>query len=405
MGNAYYQIVNKLIDTLNQNYWLPMWNLLEEKPELKNGFTDFLLNPEKIIVYLGKTHWAIEYVGQPKLRNLSAKHKVGIELKDFSISHSDNLLSEIVGIDFNNQGFPMPLLSYNENLVYPTNDAIDLLSDNGWNFAGQSMIMSINAGELFPSVGESHRLVNSFFYGTDSNGLIVRNIKWLDIFPLEIFDVDENTDEFNFSLWEDLPSRYIKDIAYEYPMPDDYQLTKFSQLNRFVELISSNKTKEVEITKFLELPENQFILKMAFFGKEVHSERECQWQSEERKPIRPDFFVVDPNNYANIVEFKLPELKGSPTVGSINRETFNAQIHSYIAQTGVYEEYFEDPNNREYVKEKYGINVRYPKRILVIGRRWMFDYTEWKRIEHEFRNITIRTFDDLIDGVLSQLYS
>ncbi|SNS71684.1 protein of unknown function [Ekhidna lutea] len=46
----------------------------------------------------------------------------------------------------------------------------------------------------------------------------------------------------------------------------------------------------------------------------------------------------------------------------------------------------------------------YPKRILVIGRRWNFSVDEWREIANDYRDLEIMTFDDLIDGVVAQFY-
>ncbi|MFD1445112.1 hypothetical protein [Oceanobacillus profundus] len=398
------EAVTNLCKYLLKNYWGKMWEVLKENPKLHKDFTAFLLNPEKLIFYFGKTHWAIEYTGQVKKEMIDSNHNLQIEIRDYT--KSSNLLDEIIGISYSAQTGPrLPLLEYNEDLFYPTNEAIDIMQKNGWNFGAQSMLFGINSGGMFIPEKSYSRIINSFFYGKDEQGLVTRNIKWLDVFPLEITDVDEETEGFKFAFWGNMEEKYLQDLVFSYPMPQGYQYEKLPQLNRFVELISSDKTTEPEITQFLSMPENQFILKMAFMGTEIAPEKECEWQSEpERKPIRPDFFVTGPNDFADIVEFKLPELKGKPIVGRTNRETFSAEVHSYISQTRVYEEYFEDPNNRKYVDQEHNLNVSYPKRVLVMGRRWMLDSFEWRKLENDYRNITIRTFDDIVDGVLSQLY-
>ena len=36
---------------------------------------------------------------------------------------------------------------------------------------------------------------------------------------------------------------------------------------------------------------------------------------------------------------------------------------------------------------------------------WMFSTDDWKKIQNDFRNIHIITYDDLVDGVRGQLYS
>lgn len=169
-------------------------------------------------------------------------------------------------------------------------------------------------------------------------------------------------------------------------------------------MIGNKNTTEPELTSFLEQPNNQFILTMGFLAIGIHPQKTCEWQSEQRDAIKPDFFITKPNGFADILEFKLPDLKSNSIVGKTNRETFSAEINSYISQTRVYKEYFEDPNNRNWVLDQYQINARYPKRILVVGRRWDFSSEVWKEIIDDYRDIEIITFDDLVDGVVSQFY-
>ena len=398
------ELVSKVSEFLMENYWGKMWKVIEENPQLKTTFPAFLLNPEKLIFYFGKKHWAIEYVGGVKKEELNPRLSIEVEVKDYT--NSENLFNEILGISYSKQTGPeMPLAPYNEDLFYPTDEALDIMQKNGWNFGAQSMIFAFNSGGLTVPKDSYSRVINSFFYDVDDQGLITRHIKWLDIFPLEINDVNKEVEEFNLRMWPNIEQKFAEDALFEYPMPKGYQYEKLPQLNRFIEMISSRTTTEPEITKFLAMEENQFILKMAFMGMKVDEERECEWQSDaEKKSIKPDFFLTSPNSFADIVEFKLPYLKGNPAVGRDNRETFSAEVQSYISQTRVYEEYFEDPNNRKYVEEKYNLKVHYPKRVLVIGRRWMWDSFEWRKLENDFSNITIRTYDDIIDGVLSHLY-
>jgi len=143
---------------------------------------------------------------------------------------------------------------------------------------------------------------------------------------------------------------------------------------------------------------------MRFGAEAVHSELTCEWQSEERESIRPDFFVVQPNGYGDIVEFKLPKLGSRSVVGRANRETFSAEINSYVSQTRVYKSYFEDPNNRKWFESKYGFKGYKPKRTLVIGRRWHFSTAELKEIASDYQGLDIITYDDLVDGVVAQFY-
>jgi hypothetical protein len=143
---------------------------------------------------------------------------------------------------------------------------------------------------------------------------------------------------------------------------------------------------------------------MRFGASDIYEEVSCEWQSESRPPIRPDFFVVQPDGYGDIVEFKLPELKRKVVVGQTNRETFSAEINSYISQTRVYKSYFDDPNNRRWFESKYGFKVYNPRRTLVIGRRTDFSTDEWREILSEYGDLGIMTYDDLIEGVVAQFY-
>ncbi|GAB4032683.1 hypothetical protein GCM10028774_13920 [Spirosoma jeollabukense] len=113
---------------------------------------------------------------------------------------------------------------------------------------------------------------------------------------------------------------------------------------------------------------------------------------------------MQPNGYANIVEFKLPYLKSNLVTGRSNRETFSAEINSYISQTRVYKSYFDDPNNRKWFEAKYGFKVFNPRRILVIGRRWDFRNDDWREIVADYKDIEIMTYEDLVDGVVAQFY-
>jgi hypothetical protein len=91
-------------------------------------------------------------------------------------------------------------------------------------------------------------------------------------------------------------------------------------------------------------------------------------------------------------------------VGTANRERFSAEVNSYIAQTRVYKEYFNEKANRDYVVQQHGIKVYAPKRILVLGRRWEFEGDVWQAVASEHPDLTLLTYDDLMDSVSAQLY-
>ena len=395
-------LTKKFLDTLNYQYWKVIRNFVEANQELKKTIPTFLLSPENLNIYVGKQHIAIEYIGVYNRPILDEKM---VECKVYDYSESGNFIEEIIGINYDEAPMIIPIEGYVDDLYVTTLEATGILAENNWNFTAQEMVFVLNVSGL--SLGEGFtRLRNCFFYEKNGDGLKVRNIKWMDIFPINKIDIDEDTEEVTIS-FPNLPMLAIEDAQYSLPEKLNFQYEKLAIMNRFIELYNSEGTSETDITRFLAEPENQFILKMSFFGSMIHAEKECKWiDNEERSPIRPDFFVVGSDGFADILEFKLPRMKtATVVVGKPNRETFSAELHSYIAQTRVYSEYFEDPRNRKLIKDSYGIQAHYPKRFIVVGRRWMFAPAEWRAIINEYKDITIRTYDDIVDTVMGHLMS
>lgn len=368
--------------------------------------TGFLLEPEMIIVYIGRTHLAIEFMGPERINELHPSAAIGFRFRDLT-SPDMNFMEEIIGFAFDGTvdiDFELP--RHCEDLVFPTNKGHDKLDELGWNFSAQSMVLGLNIRTLSVPKNNHVRLINSFFFDSGDNGLITRHIKWIDFIPLDIINANDDVQEIaiHFEVYGDELIEH--DAKYIYPMPDkdDYKYAKLPIINRFIELAGNKETSEPTITKFISVKENQFILSMAFLARSVHYQLSCEWQSEDKNALEPDFFVVHPNGYADIVEFKLPDLKSSTVTGRANRETFSAEINSYISQTRVYSTYFDDPNNRNWFEGKYGFKVHHPKRILVIGRRSDFSNEEWREILADYRDIDIITYDDLVSGVTAQFY-
>jgi hypothetical protein len=369
-------------------------------------FPAFLLNPEQVIFYYGKTHLAVEYAGPIQKDKLDESTIMPITFYDYTQTE-DDFFESIIGFGFNDSssGAKMILPPFTEDLVLPTDTGFDKLVDLKWNFAAQDAMIGINTGGISVEAGRFARMVNSLFFDADHDGLKTRHIKWIDFLPLSFDESDAKVDKFSINIG--LLKQFVEfDAAYTYPTPpkQDYKLTKLPQLNRLIELVARPRVHETEITRFLAQKSNLFILSMAFLGQVIHPEIACHWQSEENNAIIPDFFIERSDGYADIVEFKLPSLKSGSIVGKTNRETFSAELNAHISQTRTYLKYFEDPNNRKWVKERYGFNVLYPRRILVIGRRWEFSNPEWREIAADYKDLEILTYDDIIDGVQAQFY-
>lgn len=394
-------IANKLMEI----YWSKLYNYIQANPKLIKTFPALLLYKERLVFYFGRTHLAIEYFGSETTNELLPGGNVKFQVFDYTQSE-ENFIEQIVGFKYDSTiNMPFPLPDYAEDLILPTNSGMDKLLELGWNFDAQSAFLTFNAGNFYIEEGKIARWVNSLFFDANQNGLKTRHIKWIDFIPVKYDNSDEQFDKFELNL--SYFSRLVEmDAHYIYPLPskEDFKFVKLPQINRLIELVGTTDTSEPQITSFLEKNENKFIISMAFLATAVYPQIKCEWQSEEKEPIIPDFFVLHPNGYGNIVEFKLPYLKSSPITGRTNRETFSAEINSYISQTRTYKTYFDDPNNRKWFEDKYGFKVHHPKRILIVGRRFDFSDDDWKEIISDYRDIEIMTYDDLVSGVIAQLY-
>lgn len=400
-------LVESILRLVFTSYVNPLREHVKQHPDLIEKIPGFLIKPEKICLYLNKQHVGIEYMGKDFI-GLEELHddnaRVDIIYEDLA-GNDENILPQIIGFkDKSDTTSPLkfPVVpGLNSHLFLATNRGWDKLSELGWNFAAQNYIVVFNS---FPPIAMENiqsRLANCFFFDSDDTGLITRNIKWLEIIPIVYKDCGES-ESFSIPI-NAIEQLFNMDKYLEYIVPSDYKFKLLPKINRFIELWGNKNTTEPQITSFLAQTENEFILSMRFGAVKIHAELLCEWQSENRHNIKPDFFIENSDGYADIVEFKLPEVANA-VVGRANREAFASWLQSYIAQTRVYEEFFEDPNNRNWFEQKYGFKVKRPRRWLVVGRRTNFGPDVWRDIMADYRNINIITFDDLIDSVIAQFY-
>ena len=404
--NCYIKFASELLSTISKIYWGRMFKYIKENSIDYNKVNCFILNPESISLYLSKKFIAIEYCGNPYENDIKEVSRKEILVSDYTKEDltTKQFVEKIVG--FKNEGvLSMPLSSgLYEDLVIPTNAGADKLIELNWNFFAQDSIIGLNANGIDIFDGSFVRLINCKFFDEHNGDLKTRIIKWIDFIPYEYNEPDEGeVDEFkiDLSIYDKL---WYSDMLYQYPKPTEFKYSKLPQINRFIELFADSSNSETDITSFLAEKENKFILNMGFGGTKIHDQVICEWQSENKNNIKPDFFVTKANGYADIIEFKLPSFKGNSIVGRTNREQFSAEIQAYISQTRVYASYFDDPNNRKWFEERYGFKVYKPKRYLVVGRRKDFKNDEWVEIKADYNNLEIITYDDLVDTVIAQFY-
>ena len=404
-GNAAVLIGGPLIEQLRLHYWNKLRALAGSDPHLRRSMPGMLVAPDKIAVYLGQEHLAIEYFGP---EHVPDEIPEGTQVTFTDCRSEGDLIENIIGMRFEGSTMKLPLGPREPcyNLFLPTTlDTISLMLENGWDLSAETMTFGMNTGGLAPPHDEYTRVVNGFFYGVENGRLKTRRVQWIEFLPATITDIDEEREDLGVRFWPDLDAMAEEDAHLQFPRPVDFENQRLALLNRFRELILKPETTEPQITSWLAQPANQFILRMSLPAISIFDQRKCEWVTDQsRDPIIPDFFAVRANGYSDIVEFKLPELKGTAIVGKMNRETFSAEVSSYIAQTHFYREYFGDSQNRKHVKDVHGIEVFHPKRVLVMGRRWQFENAVWRSVATDFPDLTILTYDDLIDSVAAQLY-
>jgi len=314
-------LVMEFLQEVMTHYWGPLHKYMEQNPHLIKVAPGFLINPEKVVVYIGRTHIALEYLGSEIAQKLKSSGNMEVAYHDYSTKEC-NLFEQIIGFECDSTiDWNMPLPAFSEDLLLPTNKGWDKLSDLGWNYTAQNALMGFNTPSPRPEEGQFTRIVNGLFFDADESGLKSRHIKWLDFFPIYFDGSDDTTDSISFSV-ESMKNLVEHDANYTYPMPDDYKYIQLPKINRFIEVWGNSDNSETDITSHLSKDENKFILTMRFGAKQAHPELTCEWQSEERKDIRPDFFIEQPNGYADIVEFKLPNIAKALLLEQVTEKAF-----------------------------------------------------------------------------------
>ncbi|WP_413190265.1 Shedu anti-phage system protein SduA domain-containing protein [Psychrobacter sp. AT9] len=127
---------------------------------------------------------------------------------------------------------------------------------------------------------------------------------------------------------------------------------------------------ETTIGEFLKLhPE---IIKKAFKTEHFEYEPYLKWLEHDGTcddtAINPDLLIKRSDGYYDIYDLKTAALaKKNITKGGRKRRRFIDYVEEGVAQLANYEEYFTYQKNSDFAKEKYGIEVKNPKLVLVVG--------------------------------------
>lgn len=383
----------------------------EKSAEYKENIPGFLINPELIHIYWFKHHIAIMINGDELNKNRTIR-KINFQ-HDFLLDQDSLIFSAITNTKLeseeinksSNALLKIAPFTSDSTFLFAGITASKLL-ELGWRIEGFSPRSCIifNFMENPTPINQAAFFQNTFVFVDNGNNVTTRHIKWLSIIPYELI-LNKNKQISSIKIEKNKLAALIKiPTSTKYYIPQDYKKEKFYAINNFIQLWSDKRTKEVDITRFLSKSENQFILSMHFGATNIYPELLCPLEINFNQSIRPDFFIENPDGYCDIVEFKLPFLHKKIIVGQPNRRRFSSWFSEYIAQTRVYKSYFDDKANRQLTKEIHNINLLNPRRVIVIGRRKNFNIEETRTLLSDHNNLRVMSYDDLIDGVVAQLY-
>jgi hypothetical protein len=165
-----------------------------------------------------------------------------------------------------------------------------------------------------------------------------------------------------------------------------------SAVNELEELINSRDLRENQLQGFFER-NPQFLLGDIY--EEAHPH--IVLQRANAGPLIPDFALKphNPKALCDLLELKLPGAK--LIVGNNNRRRLSAAVLDACAQLREYSDYFETPENRETILNTYRLRFFRPRMIVIIGKRGDYLATDIRKAESERPNLTITTYDDLIE--------
>lgn len=111
----------------------------------------------------------------------------------------------------------------------------------------------------------------------------------------------------------------------------------------------------------------------------------------------PDYLMVRENGTVDILDLKRSVLRSGGVTGMPSRPRFNQYIQDLIAQLVVYRRYFDVPEHREHVRDKWKIDVSHPAIIGIVGN---IDDLPADDVEQAIRNhpdgLTLMNYHDLV---------
>lgn len=88
--------IAEFLQQLATRYWTPLYQYVKYNPHLIKTMPGFLLQHQKILIYVGRTHIAIEYNGSELLEELPSEYRIEVQYFDYSVNEC-NLFEMIIG--------------------------------------------------------------------------------------------------------------------------------------------------------------------------------------------------------------------------------------------------------------------------------------------------------------------
>lgn len=382
------EFLQNTTNEIKDNVLSKVHDQLASQPELRSNLNPAFPYPYKLRVGIINNCLAIEYIGP----NNEDEDKFWCE----GVYNEDINVYDFLSIDIEHlKCLSMPIQTNIENMSFFLGDSMTYLVDYFYDLTQLPYeYLQLNGFIDFSAPTSPIFVSNTNFFWTDKNGqLKIKHIDFLEIFPR-----GENGDVFyhdSHSLEE-----FAKFIL-NYKVPT-YKTRLHGILNKFIEFINLPDTTEPQITIFLS--ENPEILQLAFGVNELNPQILLEWQYKTHKDnLQPDFLPIRMDGFADIMEFKLPHLKGNPMVGKPERRHPSYEIDTAIAQLDTYEEWCSQQVNTEWLEKNRNIKIMHPRRFLIIGHSKDFLKDDRARLRN-IRNTTVFTYDEFIEMVRFQLY-
>ncbi|MFZ2655459.1 MAG: Shedu anti-phage system protein SduA domain-containing protein [Victivallales bacterium] len=387
-NDEFENFIFRLTGNLNDSVFNVIYTALSINPRLRETLNPAFPFPKLLRIGVLNKCLAVEYQG-PEVKEEE-------QFKSEAIYQPNYSVFDFLGIEMSHLKTPtLPITDNVFDFSFFCGHSITYLTEYFYDFTqGPSNYMMVNGFIDLNDPKQSHVVSNTTYFWSDpGGGLKIRHIDFLELIPL---DENENVlyhTEESYAVFAESIMRTRLPL---------YQVKLHGILNSFIELVSLPGISEPVITHFLE--QNPEILQLAFGANQLNPQVMLIWQYDAGKPnLKPDFLFQRMDGYCDILDFKLPDLKSEPIVGTATRQHPSSEIDTAIAQLNEYELWCSQEINRNWLKEAKGIKIHDPVKYLVIGHSSDFSASDRQRLRST-RNTFVFTYDEFIEMARYQLY-